>query len=261
MLRPVMGLVALSASLLNGQLVHGQSTPSLSNADVQEIASKLVRMHNAWSSKMSTPNTRLTIRESARSEQVIKFRLYADGLPKDGIYTIVTWPVTQKQPSELLTGVTLDTSGLAICAGRPGTCGAADKPNDPIDLNILQPVAGEPVRLGLVSADGVTKVLASSVPIPLHGEDRGCAVDAVLLLPRGMLVLVEGSGFPASSELKMDSDSEGERHGGNGKVDRYGHYVSAVVPYKLGTPRGTLRVTLKSANCAPSVSVPWGPPK
>jgi len=261
MLRPVTGLIALSAGLLNGELVHGQNTPSLSNADVQEIASKLVRMHNAWNAKMSTPNTHLTIKESARSEGVSKFRLYAEGVPKDEIYTIVTWPVNQKEPSEVLAGVTLDPSGLAICAGRPGTCGAADKQNDPIDLNVMRPVPGEPVRLGLISADGATKVFASSVPIPLRGEDRGCAVDAVLLLPRGMLVLVEGSGFPANSELKMDSDSEGERHGGNGKVDKDGHYLSAVVPYKQGTPQGTLKVTLKSVNCAPSVSVPWGPLK
>ena len=69
-------------------------------------------------------------------------------------------------------GVTLNSSGLAICAGRPGTCGTADNPDDPIDV-IVQPIPGEPVRLGLISADGTTKVFAKIVPNPLHGDDPG----------------------------------------------------------------------------------------
>lgn len=255
-----MGFFSLSFALLSAQLAYGQNGTSPSNINVQEDVSKLIAMHNAWGSKASTPNTRLTIKESARSERVIKFRLYAEGVPKDRVYSIVTWPVTQKGPSEALTGVTLDASGLAICAGTAGTCGTADKPNDPIDLATLQPVPGEPVRLGLVSADGATKVFAKVVPIPLRGEDRGCTVEGVLLLPRAVAVLVEGLGFPPNSELKMDSDSEREQHGGKSTVDKDGRYISAILPNKQGTPRGTLKVTLKSAKCAPAVSVPWGPP-
>jgi hypothetical protein len=172
-------------------------------------------------------------------------------------YALVAWPVTQRGPSQVLSGVTLDASGLAICAGAPGTCGSADRPNDPIDLPI-QPVAGEPVRLGLVSKDGATKVFAKTVPVPLRGEDRGCAVEGILLTPGAELVLIEGSGFPSNTEVKMESDSEGERHGGKGQADPGGRYSTAVLPYKQGVARGTLNVTLKSAGCSPAVSIPWG---
>ena len=79
-----------------------------------------------------------------------------------------------------------------------------------------------------------------------------------MLTPGAELVLIEGSGFPANSELKMDSDSEGERHSGMGKADQDGRYVNAMLPYKKGILRGTLNVTLKSAGCSPSVAVPWG---
>jgi hypothetical protein len=213
-------------------------------------------MHDAWGPKASSPNTRLTIKESARSGQLIQFRLYAEGVPKDAIYTVVTWPVTQKGPSQSLAGVTLDESGVAICAGRPGTCGG-DKPNDPIDFTV-QPVPGEPLRLGLVSEDGATKVFAKVVPIPLRGEDRGCAVEGVLLTPGAELVLIEGSGFPANGDLQMDSDSKGERHGEKKKADADGRYVSAMLPHKKGATGGILKVTLKSAGCSPSIKVPWG---
>lgn len=88
-----------------------------------------------------------------------------------------------------------------------------DKPSDPIDL-VSRPAAGEPLRFGLVSEDGATKVFAKIVPVALRGEDRGCTVEGTLLTPAAELVLIEGSGFPANSELKVDSDSEGERHSG-----------------------------------------------
>ena len=116
------------------------------------------------------------------SGQVFKYRLVAGGVPKDGHYSIVAWPITQMGPSEVLTGVRLDSSGLAICAGTPGTCGSTDMPNDPIDL-VFQPTPGEPIRLGLVSADRAAKVAASLVPIPLRGEDRAAASKRSCSLP------------------------------------------------------------------------------
>lgn len=151
----------------------------------------------------------------------------------------------------------MDASGLAICAGTPGTCGSADKPNDPIDL-ILQPNAGEPVRLGLVSADGATKVFAKVVPIPLRGEDKACSVEATLLTPGAELVLIAGSGFQSNGDLTMESVSEGERHSSKGKADANGRYVSAILPYKQGVGSGIAKVNLKASGCIPSVSVPWG---
>ena len=56
----------------------------------------------------------------------------------------------------------------------------------------------------------------------------------------------------------MASVSEGERHGGPGKVDAEGHYVSAILPYVKGVAAGTIKVTLTAAKCAPTVSVAWG---
>jgi len=235
----------------------GQGTAAPSTAGGEEIATRLVKMHEAWGPKASTPTMSLSLKEASREGPVIKLRMYATGLPKEGIYTLVTWPVTARGPSASLRGITFDESGLAVCAGTPGTCGTPDKPNDPIDLN-FKPVPGEPSRVALVSADQAVKVFAKIVPMPLRGEDKGCNVEAVLLMPGAEVVLIEGSGFPPNSDVVFDSESEGERHGGKAKTDENGRYSSAILPYKQGLARGVAKVSLKSAGCSPSVSFPWG---
>jgi len=188
-------------------LGQGTTTPS----GTEDAVNRLVKAHQAWGPAASTPNTSLSLKEASREGAIIRIRMYASGLPKQGTYTLVSWPVTQRGPAESLRGVTFDESGLAVCAGTPGTCGSADKPNDPIDL-ALRPVPGEPARFGLVSIDGSIKVFAKIVPLPMKGEDKGCKVEVVLLTPGTELVEIEGSGFPANADIAMDSDSEGERH-------------------------------------------------
>jgi hypothetical protein len=203
--------------------------PLLAQNNAPDAATNLTRMHEAWGEKATTPNTSLTIKETSRSGNTVRFRLYATGVPKDSVFTLVAWPVTQRGPSESLKGVTFDEKGLAICAGRPGTCGTPDNPNDPIDLP-FNPAPGEPLRLGLISSDGATKLFAKLVAVPIRGEDRGCRVDATLLTPGAELILLEGSGFPAGGEITIQSNSEGERHDGKGTADSTGRYISAFCP-------------------------------
>jgi len=200
-----MRLTSYFLALQSAQFMPAQEHST--RATVPDAAANLVKAHNNWGPKASTPGTSAVLKESGRSGTIIRFRLYVEGAPKDTIYSLVAWPVTQKSPSKSMEGVTLDASGLAICAGTPGTCGG-DKPNDPIDL-IFQPVPGEPVRVGLISTDGAIKVLVKTVPIPLRGEDRGCAVDAVLLTPGSELVLIEGSGFPAGPRSPWTPNQKG----------------------------------------------------
>ncbi|HVO99866.1 MAG TPA: hypothetical protein VMT15_17460 [Bryobacteraceae bacterium] len=233
-------------------LLFGQSPSN----GLQNQVDTLIKLHDAWSAKAGTPGMSLTISPSIGSGPLMKFRLVAEGAPQ-GPYSLVAWPVTQKSPSEALKGVTLNASGLAICAGVPGTCGSPDKPDDPIDIT-LRPAPGEPVRLGLISTDGATKLFARLVPVPIRGEDHGCSAEATLLTPGAELLLITGSGFPANGEITVGSDSEGERHDLKGKSDAEGRYTGALLPSKQGVAKGVVHVRLKSAKCAPAVSIPWG---
>jgi hypothetical protein len=233
-------------------IAFAQSAPS-----TQQTAQKMIAMHDAWGERASSPNTKLAIVEESRSGDAFRFRLHAKGLPAGTIFNLVSWPVTQREPALVLRGVTFNESGIAICAGRPGTCGNAEKPDDPIDLP-LRPSAGEPIRIGVISEDGTVKAFAKIVPRPYVAEDKSCRVMATLLTPRAELLYVEGTGFTAGTEIAMLTDSEGEKQEGQGKVDAAGRYVSALLPFKKGAAGGKVNIRLKAQGCSPAISVPWG---
>lgn len=223
----------------------------------ENTAAGLVRLHQTWGPKGSAPGTSLEIKEVSRSGAEVVFRLFAHGLDKDGAYSLVAWPVTQKGPSQTLKGVTLDSSGMAICAGQPDTCGRPEKPNDPIDVK-LTPAAGEPVRLALISANNQIRVFAKVVPNPIRGKDKSCSVEATLLTPGAELVLLEGEGFPPNTQVTMSSNSGGEAHAQTAKVSADGKYVGAILPFTAKETKGTAMVSLKGVGCAPGVKVAWG---
>jgi hypothetical protein len=172
----------------------------------------------------------LTLKEFSRDGKVVDLRIYTDGVPKDKIYTIMNWPVTQSAPSAQLPGVTLDQTGMAICSGKIITCGSPDKPNDPIDI-ITTPIAGEPVRMALISNDGTVKVFAKVVPVPLRGKDHSCTLDVTLLSPGSEIISIEGAGFDPDTELTVTSDSGKEHIVSTKKADAAGHYSMVTLPY------------------------------
>ena len=225
--------------------------------NAEQLAQQFAKMHDVWGVRTSVPGTTLAIVQQSQTGDEFRYRLQATGIPANSVLTLVAWPVTQREPVEVLRGVTFNDMGFAVCAGRPGTCGDPEKPDDPIDIP-FRPVPGEPVRLGVVSQDGTLKAFAKIVPLPLQGEDKGCRVSAVLLTAGAELVFVEGTGFVPNSELTMATDSEGEKHDVKGKVDAQGRYISALLPYKQGLARGIVNIGLKGGACAPTVHVPWG---
>lgn len=245
--------LALSVTLS----AFGQNDPPSSQTDLQKSVQNLMKVQAAWGPKASTPNMSLSIKETSRSGETIKFGLFSDTLPKDKTYSIVSWPITQEKLSAILSGVMFNSDGVAICAGLPNTC-AGGKPNDPIEL-VTQPVPGEPVRFGVVSNDGASKAFAGIVPLPIKAEDRGCTLEAVLLTPGATLLWNEGSGFAPGSEVTFEGDSEGERQSKTDRADSDGHYIFSILPYKQGVAKGTIKITLRSTKCSPSVTVPWGP--
>ena len=64
----------------------------------------------------------LAIVEQSHTGAEFRYRLQATGIPANSIVTLVSWPVTQREPVENLRGVTFNDMGIAVCAGRPGTC-------------------------------------------------------------------------------------------------------------------------------------------
>ena len=246
-------LICATAKSVPQQDQAGSAKP-----DVQTAVEKLVKMHSAWGPAISTPGMTLTLRETARSSEGTTFRLQTTGTPRDKIYSLVSWPVTEKSPITLAQGVTLNASGVGICSGRtPDNCGSIDKPDDPIDLE-MHSIPGEPVRLGLVSSDNAVMVFAKIVPVPLAAKDRGCNIDAVLLTAGAEAVEIEGDGFPPNSELTVVSVSEKESRQDAKLAGADGTFSMVDLPYIEGRDHGKLTVTLKSSKCSPTLTIPWG---
>lgn len=252
-----MGLAWFACAPVLGQSA-AQSAADSGNA--QATAETMIRMHNGWGERMNSSGAVLKLLETGRANGRIVYRLHAEGLPVDHIYSLIQWPVTQRQPVVALQGVTIDNSGTAVCAGRQGTCGDAAKPDDPIDLQTA-PVRGEPLRFALVAQDDPKlRAAIKVVPIPYSGADKGCRVDGVLLTPHGELLSIEGSGFPANTEVVLAQNSEGEVHQAPQKSDAAGKVVWALMPAKAGSKTGTVKIQVKAPGCRPEVSVPWGTP-
>ena len=230
---------------------------AMTEAQVREAASGIVKQYIVWGPKLNPPGVELTLKELSRERGKFVYNLYAHGLPRDHTYTIFQWPVTQLKPTAAVSGVTFDESGLAICQGKPGTCGDPASPNAHVNIMIF-PAEGEPFRVSAIAKDDYKlQAFAKVVPRPNAAEDKGCRVEAVLLMPHAELILLQASNFPANTRLTMIADSEGEIQKTQPTTDAKGEYTYALMPAKAGLKSGSIKVRLEGPNCAPQVSVPW----
>lgn len=227
-------------------------------ARVEDEIRALVGDHLAWGPSLNSPGTSLTLAESERTALEVTYHLTATGLPANGLYQLVSFPINSPKPLVLEEGVSLNAHGDAICAGTPGHC-SGKAANAPVDI-VVRPAKGEPLRIALF-AQGKDNLRAfvKTVPLPNSAADASCQVSAVLLTPNSALVLIEGSGFASNTAIQMTTVSEGEQLTTQFNANAAGEFHVPVQPFVKGQDKGVARVTLKSASgCTPSVSFPWG---
>ena len=234
-----------------------QSKPTNENL-TPEAQAAVVRLSNLeraiWTGTMNSPGVELSLKEINRwriaDRTLVKYELYSTGLPKNVTYTLVEIKISGKVVQSL-TGVTLDSDGRAICAGRPGTCSGRG-PNSPIDLVFFAGTA-EPKRLSLVSDDEAhLRGVLSVVPFPNAATDKGCRLESVIGTPKGEVTYIHGSGFEPNEELVMDAESYGEKNHSVQKAEADGSYFATLLPNVLGKPSGTTVIEVKGKNCDPS---------
>jgi hypothetical protein len=220
---------------------------------------QLISMQRAWSPKTNSAGATLTLIEGSRTtadgHSVVRYRMMASGLPRDKTYSLVMWQLGG-QPQGVMSGVTIDATGTAICAGKAGTC-QGDKPDDPIDLAV-QAGLGEVKRVALIAADKSAQVFASVVPFPNRATDGGCTLEATLVTPKAEAVTLSATGFKPGVTLDIEMNSEGEKHHPSAKTDANGAYELVVLPFKKGLAKGRARVSVHSDSCNPALSFAWG---
>jgi len=229
-------------------------------ARAKDVVTRLANVQRNWGAPMNSPGASVSLRQTStrkiENHTAIVYRLFATGLPKDKVYDLLATSF-DLQPTPSLTGITLDATGQAICAGRQDTCGDPQKPNDPVNLVVLA-ARGEPKRFSLVSEDGQAKAFVSVVPFPIIETDRGCAAEAILLLADAGAVLIHGSGFGPNTAVHFVGDSGGEEQQGDFNVDADGSFYNGLLPYTNGKTTGATKVTLTSQSCSPSLTFKWG---
>jgi hypothetical protein len=234
--------------------------PTFGQTDVEtraaEMSKALVNGHRAWRTKLSSAGVSIQAKEVERQGSLVKYFLTVSGLPADGLYTVMSWPVGQEKPATIMEGISIGKDGTLICAGRtPEQCGSPSKKDDPVDF-VFEPAKGEPYRLALVSGEHRAAIVI--VPDPIMAIDKGCTLSVERLLPGFELAYFTGSGFPPNSEATFDSESYGEKHPIQAKADNEGHFDFAVLPGVSGHPKGTTTVKGVGMKCSPSLQFNWG---
>jgi hypothetical protein len=249
----LVGYASLAFLLAAPTLSFGQTDVE---AKAAEMSKAMVNAHIAWRSKISSAGASLQVKGVEKRGSLFKYYLTVSGLPTDRLYSVVSWPVTQKDPSGIMEGISIGKDGTLICAGRtPEQCGDPSKKDDPVDF-VFEPAKGEPYRLAVVSGEHRAAIVI--VPDPIVSKDKDCTLTVERLLPHFELAYFYGSGFLPNSETSFDSESYGEKRPVKAKADNDGYIQFAVLPAVLGHEKGTTTVKGVGMKCSPSLEFEWG---
>jgi hypothetical protein len=200
-LSPILLLVTIAVAQSDQP---AESSPQFARNTAQDLTpeqraklQQLSKLQRDFGKKMNSPGVELSLKETNRSRDkdrtLVTYNLYATGMPSSTSYTLIQ---VQIDGSILKTmeGVTFNSKGEAICAGREGTCQGSG-PDDGIDL-VVYAGKGEPKRFGLVSSDAAhVKGFVSVVPFPNATSDNGCRLESVIGSPKGRGYLHPGERF------------------------------------------------------------------
>lgn len=269
-------------------------------------AAQLAGAEARWGPEISTPGISVALVEVNRTKTPdgttqIDYQITASGFTPGEKLSLIRWPLDGSAKS-VMSGIALDAKGVAICAA-PSSAASAAQPVSPAAANSSAPAAGasqppaapsctttmqpnqpvqiqttaapgEAIRIALLGAGRNRGAATSVVPFPIANQDKGCKLQVILGVKNADLVLVEGTGFPANTALKLETVTAGQPRAINTKTDADGRLVVAVLPAQKGQDSGDTTVryagvvpapTLQTSapaqpdpGCAPSVTFHWG---
>ncbi len=160
----------------------------------------------------------------------------------------------------------------------PPDCGATMAANQPVELHATA-APGEPIRVAVMAMDRKRGAAASTIPFPNAGADKGCKLQVILGMKDAGLVLIDGTGFPPNTPLKLDAITGANTRELHPRANASGHIVVPLLPVLTGAKgqtSGETTVRFAGVNrlpslqtsattppamdpdCAPSVTFPWG---
>lgn len=267
------------------------------HAQALMMAEKLASLQAQWGPEMSTPGISIALVEAGRTKSAdgteLTYHITGSGFAPGETLTLVRWPLNA-EAENVMSGLTLDASGTAVCGAPPAATDAAapnapgspapppKAPNCTTKMAVNQPVeihatvaAGEPVRVALVSEGRRNGAAVTTVPFPIANEDQGCRLQVLLGMKDATMVLIEGTGFPGNTPLRIETTTDGHSRILNPKTTPDGRLVSVDLPGVKGQASGETTVkflgishfpTLETnktppppdPTCAPAVTFHWG---
>jgi hypothetical protein len=253
----------------------------LKQQEAVNMALRLASLEARWGPEMSTPGISISLVEAGRTKAAdgttqLTYHITGSGFTPGETLTLIQWPL-DSAAQHVMSGLVLDGSGTAVCGapkaaaaapaapGAPSAAPAAPactktlQPNQPVDIQATV-AAGEPVRVALVGDTEKNGAAASLVPFPIVKEDQGCRLQVILGVKDAAMVLVEGSGFPPNTALKVDSTTLGSTRTLHPKTTADGRMVFAVLPEAKGQDAGQTSVTFAGVMHDPSLETDKNPP-
>lgn len=246
----------------------------------EQIRLALIRLASgqaSWGPETSASGMSLDLKEVKREQTPngtqITWQLTGKGFTPDMQLTLIRWPLNENV-TPVMSGIVVNASGTAVCGTPSSTtpaspttstanalqapaCTATIKPGTPIEISSTA-AKGEAIRVALIAADRTHGAAVSLVPFPIVGEDRGCRLEVLLGLKNAGMVLIEGEGFKQDATYTIGSESYGEKHPLETKINAQGKFVAALTPGAQGHDTGDTVIYYQSGTCTPTVSFHWG---
>ena len=247
--------------------------------DLAAQAPDLIRLQDEFEQTVP-PGVSIEAREVSRrgtsgKDLEVRYNMVVKGVPPGTTLRQVQFPVNTDKAVPGINGITLNSEGLMICAGRtPSQCHNGTKLDTPVEFVELSPLKGEPRRSVFLAPN--LRIPVSIIPDPVQSQDKGCKLTAIRLSAKFELSRIEGFGFPPNSDIHIrfsDSESAGVSlitSDGEIAPARPGDTIVAVRSDSRGAvqtetlfntfknPSGLETVEVTEPRCSPKISYKWG---
>jgi len=282
---------------------------------ILNAAMRLATVQARWGPDMNTPGLSIALTEVHRTKTPegttqLTYQITGSGFSRDEKFMLVRWPLNA-QAEPVMDGVNFDEKGVAVCAAEaqpqppaavapdasapasglspapvPNAGAAQPGPPPPPScsntMQLHQPVeiratagSGEAIRVAVMGQDRRHGAAASAIPFPIANADKGCKLQVILGMTDASLVLIEGTGFPPNTPLKIDAVTGANTRTLHPKTNADGRMVFPLLPGANAQSNGETTVRFAGVNhvpslanssappapdpdCAPAVSFQWG---
>ena len=247
-----------------------------------QMALRLASIQAHWGPPMSSAGLSIALVETNRSKNAdgstdITYHLTGTGFTPGDHLTLVRWPLNTESQA-VMSGLTLNPNGVAICpppppanapsaptpqgappAPKAPACSTTMQPNQPLEIHATA-AAGEPIRVALLDNDRNRGAAVTIVPFPIANQSESCRLQVILGIKDATMVLVEGSGFPPNTPLKVESITGGETRTLHPNTSAQGGFILADLPAVKSETSGETTVRFAGVTHMPSLEDSKTPP-